>query len=114
MFWEIIDLSEWKTKETILKELNQKGITIDERVLRHNIEIQNKLFYNHESDVFIAHGQKGYKATMNYDEIKSSANDYNKRALDQLTKYSRILKALGENLNFKLSIDNNSLVLTED
>ena len=113
MLWELIDLSDWKTKSQILKELKEGGIIIDERRLRKLVESQNKLFYNHESDTFIAHSYKGYKATKDYDEINNSLKDNHKRALDLLHKEAVTRKALGENMNFKLVIHNNEFMHVE-
>ena len=111
MLYEIIDMSEWRTKTDILQELKRKGSEMDERYFRQVVEKHNKLFYNHESDVFIAHSSQGYKATTDENEIRMSAFDYRKRALDQLTKYARICKAIGENANMKLELDDEHIIV---
>ena len=113
MLWELIDLSDWKTKSQILKELKRGGIVIDERNLRQKIELQNKLYYNHESDFYIVHSAKGYKVTSDREEILESLKDMRKRALNMLHKEAKTKKALGENMNFKLVIHNNEFMHVE-
>ena len=113
MIYDIVDMTYWRTKTDILKELKSKGVEINERSFRKFVENINKLYTNHEINEFIAHSNKGYKVTTNYEEIKSSAFDHRKRGLDQLVKSSNILKALGENCNLKLSIKNGELIYTE-
>ncbi len=113
MLWELIDLSDWKTKKQILSELKHGGIIIDERRLRKLVELQNKLFYNHESDIFIAHSSKGYKATKDYEEINNSLKDNHKRAIDLLHKEAVTRKALGENMNFNLIVHNGEFMYVE-
>lgn len=115
MIFELVDLSKWKTKKEILKELKNKlGQAVDERRFRILVERQNDLYHNHESDVFIAHSSRGYKIATDEDEIRQSARDYKKRALDQLVKYSKTMKALGENTNMKLELKNGELIYTGD
>ena len=104
MLYEMIDMSDWRTKTDILQELKIKGLEMDERYFRQVVEKHNKLFYNHEINVFIAHSSKGYKATTDEDEIRMSAYDYRKRAMD------RICKAIGENVNMKLELDDEHLL----
>ena len=113
MLWELIDLSNWKTKGEILRELKNGGIVIDERNLRQKIEAHNKLYYNHESDNYIVHSSKGYKVTTDKDEILDSLKDMRKRALNMLYKEAKTKKALGENMNFKLTINDNAFIYLE-
>lgn len=113
MIYDIVDMTYWRTKKDILKELKSKGVEMNERGFRKLVENINKLYSNHEIDKFIAHSNKGYKVATNEEEIKLSAMDYRKRGLDQLVKSSKIMKALGENCNLKLSIKNGELIYTE-
>lgn len=101
---DLIDLTDWKTKATILKELSAIGITIDERKIRQLVEDNNQLFCNEEVDYYIVHSSKGYKRTNSKEEITASINDYRKRALNMLGKYSNAKKALRERDNHKLDI----------
>ncbi len=111
---KIIDLhSEWKTKKVIQEELNRLGIKFDEREFRLQIEKHNFLFSNHMDNKYMAHSVRGYILTENVELIKCSLVDYRNRALDQLTKYSKGMKAIGENYNFKMQVENNSLIFVE-
>lgn len=113
MILENVDLSDWKTKKEVIKELSFKGIDVDERKIRLLIEDHNDKFVQHLSDTYIAHSNKGYKKTTDYEEIKSSINDMRKRALDMLCKESKVRKAIGENCNFKLIINEDSFAYVE-
>jgi hypothetical protein len=111
MLWEYVDLTEWTTKEELLNVLNRRGIFIKERTWRLEVERQNELYQNHESETFIAHSNKGYKIATSEEEIRNSARDYRARAMDQLVKCSKILKALGENGNMKIEIENGKFLI---
>lgn len=114
MLYELIDMTTWKTKKEILKELQDKDIILDEREFRRRVKESNKLYYEHEIDILIAHSNKGYKATKDRDEALKTANDLDKRAFNMLHDSARIKKANGENCNMKLEITENSFVVTED
>lgn len=109
MLYEIVDMSEWKTKKVLLKELKSAGIILTERALRNIIIKHNDLYMEHESDIYIAHSNRGYKATRNTDEIKASINDNRKRAINMLVNNARTLKAIGENANLNLIIENGEM-----
>lgn len=111
---DFIDLTEWKTKKQINKELGEFGIRINERTFRKNVESHNELYFAHEKEFYVAHGSKGYKMTKDTEEIRESLRDSLKRGLDQLSKYHKGIKALGENANFNLSIKDNELVFVEE
>lgn len=112
---ELIDLKEWKTKKQINKELQVYGVQINERTFRNQIESHNQQYFAHQKEYFIAHHNgKGYKMTKDTEEIRESLRDSLKRGLDQLSKYHKGIKALGENANFNLSIKDNELVFMED
>ena len=113
---ELIGLNDWKTKGQISKELSlaMPGLTLNERTFRKNVEDHNKLFTEHLKDTFVAHSKKGYKLTTDYKEIKESIEDNKVRAMDQLVKYYKGKKALGENLNCKLHVENGNLVYVEE
>lgn len=112
-FFDNVDLSEWKKKKEILKNFSEKGISIDERTFRNKVKEFNKMFYNHETENFIAHSSNGYKMTTNVEEIKDSIKDNRKRALDMLYEEARIKKAIGENYNMKLEISEKGFIITE-
>lgn len=111
---DLIDLTEWKTKKQINDELKVYSVQIDERKFRRNIEKHNELYFAHVKEFYVAHGSKGYKMTKDTEEIRESLRDSLKRGLDQLSKYHKGIKALGENANFNLSIKDNELVFVEE
>ena len=107
---DLIDLTEWKTKKQINEELGQFGVQINERVFRLQVERHNEMYFAHIKDNYVAHSSKGYKLTKNREEIIKSIEDNRKRGLDQLVKYHKCLKALGENTNFKFEIKNGEMI----
>lgn len=111
---DFIDLTEWKTKKQINKELGEFGIRINERTFRQKVENHNNMYFAHAKPYFVAHSAKGYKITTDNEEIRESLRDSLKRGLDQLSKYHKGIKALGENANFSLSIKDNELVFVEE
>lgn len=111
---ELINLKEWRTKKQINKELRVFGVQLNERTFRKSVENHNELYFAHEKKFYVAHGSKGYKMTKDTEEIRESLRDSLKRGLDQLSKYHKGIKALGENANFNLSIKDNELVFVEE
>lgn len=111
---DLIDLTEWKTKKQINEELRVYSVRLNERTFRKNVESHNELYFAHEKEFYVAHSSKGYKLTQDTEEIRESLRDGLKRGLDQLSKYHKGIKALGENANFNLSIKDNELVFVED
>lgn len=105
MIYDLIDLSDWKKKPQILKELKDAGISMTERSFRKNVETNNKMFEEHITKMFIAHSSNGYIATQDRDTIINSLKDNNKRAMTMLINNNKILKALGENINFNLEME---------
>lgn len=105
MIYDLIDLSSWKSVKDCLNELKLGGIGIDERQLRKLVKANNISFINHEVDTFIAHSQKGYKATKDREEILSSMNDKYKRAFNMLKENQQVMKALSENNNFQFELE---------
>ena len=113
MIFEMIDLSDWKTKKQILKELKSNGVFLNERIFRKTVENYNKLYFEHQVDFYMCHSHKGYKLTNNEDEIRATAKDFRKRGIDQIVKASKTLKALNENANFRLEIIDGELRYSE-
>ena len=114
--YELVNMDNWRIREDVLLELQlKKGLEIDERSLRNEFEINNKLFYEHLVDKFIAHdNKKGYIATTDRNIIKRSIDDDKKRAIKLFTRYSRTLKALGENGNMNFIIKGDDMYFVED
>lgn len=104
MIYDLIDLSSWKSVKDCLNELKLGGIGIDERQLRKLVKANNISFINHEVDTFIAHSQKGYKATRDRNEILASINDKYKRAINMLNENSKVIKAMNENDNERFEL----------
>ncbi len=100
-----LDMSDWKTKRQLMDELTERGIVMDERVFRKFVETNNKKFFNHELDEYIAHSSKGYIKTSDPEIIMKSIEDGKKRALNLLWKYSRVMKALGEEINLRVDFE---------
>ena len=107
MIYDLIDLTDWKKKPQILRELRNNGVPMNERKFRKLVEVNNKGFKEHIQGVkFIAHSNKlGYIATTDEEIIKESVNDNKKRALTQLKIVSDTYRALGENVNFSLEME---------
>ena len=113
MIFEMINLFDWKKKKDILKELKANGVFIHERMWRKTVEKHNNLYFEHKTDYFLAHSNKGYKLTKDEQEIRESAKDFRKRGIDQLMKSSKTLKALNENANFRLEIKDGKMYYSE-
>lgn len=113
MIYDIVDMTTWRTKTDILKELKSKGVEMSERSFRKLVENINKLYMEHETKKFIAHSNRGYKLTTNEDEIDATANDHFSRGIDHLTKAYGIRKAKGENANLNLIIKDGEMYYTE-
>lgn len=103
-------LTRWTKKKDLLKILKDEGVTMDERTFRKMIELHNKRYFEHQTDKFLAHSVKGYKLTNDKTEIINSAKDYRKRAMDLLVKYSKTLKAMGENDNIRFEIKDGEFI----
>ena len=111
---ENIDLSVWKTKQQIMEELLFIGISIDERSLRLVVDYNNVLFNQHLRNTYIAHSNKGYIATKDEQIIKDSIADLFKRSKNMLWKYGQTRKAIHENYNLKLELEESGLFEKED
>ena len=99
---ELINLSDWKKQKEILYELHiEWGINITSREWRTFVEKHNKKFADGESDFYITHSSKGFKATREYAEAKMARNDYVKRALNMLNKAKECDKAFRQKCNYK-------------
>ena len=110
---DLIDLTEWKTKKQIEEELREQGVAISERFFRLQVERHNEMYFAHIKENYVAHSERGYKLTTNKEEIIKSIEDTKKRGLDQIVKYHKCLKALGENSNINLKIEEGELVINE-
>ena len=101
----LVDLTEWKTKKKIIKEIEENGMTVDERAWRKYVENHNKKYWDHEEEQFIVHSSKGYKLTSDKKEIIESIQDSRKRGINLLWKSSKTMKALGEVDNIRMELE---------
>lgn len=99
---DAVELSEWKTRKIILKELKSNGISMSGRRWRSFVENYNKQFINGDGELFIAHSSKGYKLTTELEEIKNSAKEFKKRATNMNEKYLGIMEAVENRMNMKM------------
>lgn len=106
-------LDDWSKKKIILDILVSKGVRMSERAWRKAVELHNKRYFEHQTDKYIAHSSKGYKLTTDKEEIIRSAKDYRKRAMNQLVKASKTLRAMGENDNIRLEIKDGAFIVAE-
>lgn len=105
MIYDLIDLSDWKKKTQILKELKEAGVPMTERGFRKNVETNNKMYEEHITPMFIAHSNNGYIATQDREIIINSLRDNRKRAMTMINGINKTLKAIGENNNFSLEME---------
>ena len=105
MIYDLVDLSDWKKKPQILKELKVSGIYMSERKFRRMVEDNNKLYAEHVTKYFVAHSYKGYIATNDRNIIIDSLLNNQKRAKTMFISASKTLKALGENNNMNLEVE---------
>lgn len=90
-----LNLTHWKKRKDILKELRQEGNGISDRSFRKWVEDFNKTFDGRKQPEYIVHGPKGYKLTKNRDEIRRSVTDNDRRAYTMLRQTRSVRKALG-------------------
>lgn len=105
MIYDFIDLSNWKKKTEILKELKSANFSMSERDFRKKVELNNKLYAEHIVNKFIAHSSKGYIATTDRNIIINSLKDNKKRAMTMIISTNKVLKSLGENINLNLEVE---------
>lgn len=94
------NLKDWITYANLKERIfNEYAITYPRRAWNKYIEVKNQSFCDGETDMYIAHSNKGYKITTNKDEIKSSVNHLHTMALNMLSKESKVKKALNRSIN---------------
>ena len=76
------------------------GQPVDERTLRNMFTLNNQLFIDGKTDMFIVHSntkpEMGYKMTFDKDEILASIHDNYRRAMAQLIFYYKVKKRVAE------------------
>ena len=90
-----LNLTRWKKRKDILRELNVDGDRISDRSFRKWVEDFNKTYDGREQPEYIVHGPKGYKLTTSREEIKRSVSDNDRRAYTMLRQTRSVRKALG-------------------
>ena len=90
----------WHTKDQILAMMKYTGQEVDERTLRNMFTLNNQLFIDGKTDMFIVHSNSGkdmgYKMTFDKDEILASIADNHSRAMAQLSFYFKVKKRVSE------------------
>ena len=101
---------EWRTKDKILYFLNNiMKIDINERALRDYFAEFNERYETGDTEMFVAHSQKGYLLTNDPKIIMDSLEDDNKRAMKLMKRYYRCKKALSEKNQLSLSENESDL-----
>ena len=90
-----LDLTRWKKRKDILRELNGDGAGISDRAFRKWVEDFNKTYDGRQQPEYIVHGPKGYKITKDRAEIKRSIADNDRRAITILRQTRRVRRFLG-------------------
>lgn len=97
VLYEVIDISNWCKKKTILKLLEQSGNKMNERVFRGLVAYNNILFAEGQRELYIAHSNEhGYIATADENIIRASTADLRARAYDMLRKANNTEKQLAK------------------
>ena len=100
-------LQEWRTKKDILAFLMSDDCTfktlLSEREWRAFVKRHNKRKYNGVEKYYLAHGSMGYKLTNDPKEIKASAMDFLKRAIDMLREYWQAMGIIKHEVNVDFS-----------
>lgn len=89
ILYEIIDMSNWCKKGPILKLLEQSGNRMNERVFRGLVSYNNILFAEGQRELYIAHSENGYIATLDEHILRA-------RAYDMLSKANQTEKQLSK------------------
>lgn len=92
-------LKNWITYSNLKERIfNEYAITYPRRSWNKYIEVKNKAFCDGETDMYIAHSNKGYKITKDRNEIEASVNHLHTMALNMLSKESKAKKALNRSV----------------
>ena len=102
--------TKWRTKTECLEWYERQYQTkLDEREFRRRVESFNQKYAGGETEMFVAHSNKGYLLTNDISIIKKSLLDDYKRALKLLTRNSRCTKALSEKNQISLTKNESDL-----
>ena len=94
------NLKDWITYDNLKERIfNEYAITYHRRAWNRYIEVKNQSFCDGETDMYIAHSNKGYKITTNKEEIEASVKHLHTMALNMLSKESKVKKALNRSVH---------------
>lgn len=94
------NLKNWITYSNLKERIfNEYAITYPRRAWNKYIEVKNQSFCDGETEMYIAHSNKGYKITNNKDEIEASIKHLDTMAKNMLMKESNAKKALNRSVN---------------
>ena len=100
--YNVLSLKKWKKKKEILSELKSQGIVINERKFRKYVEKNNQMYGDGVTDYYIAHSNKGYKITFDWEEVELSIKDKRKRALTMLAECSKCERQFKRRNNLRM------------
>lgn len=100
--YNVLSLKKWKKKKEILSELKSQGIVISERKFRKYVEKNNNMYGDGVTDYYIAHSNKGYKITFDWEEVELSIKDKRKRALTMLAECSKCERQFQRRNNLRM------------
>ena len=111
-FYGYLD-KDWRTKKELIEWYKIMYHTkLNERMMRIWFERYNEKYGRGESELFIAHSQKGYLLTSDPEIIRKSLMDDYKRAMKLLVRNSRCTKALSEKNQLSLMPEEASMYET--
>lgn len=94
----------WKKKEQILKFLTfMTQEKVNERAFRQYVADFNENYYSGDTELFIAHSNKGYLLTTDKETILNSLQDDYKRATKMLKRYYQCKKAIADKSQLSLT-----------
>lgn len=98
----------WKKKEQILKFLTfMTQEKVNERTFRQFVADFNENYYSGDTELYIAHSNKGYLLTADKEAILDSLNDDYKRSMKMLKRYYQCKKAIADKSQLTLTpVDN--------
>ena len=98
MITDYFVLNEWTKRKEITPGLMATGdyttVSNAERAWRSAVAQNNAAYIDGKAEYYIIHSNKGYKWAKDRDEIATSLNDLEKRALSMLSTVSKTRKAL--------------------
>ena len=88
--------TDWKKRKEIIPYLQGKGYRVDERWLRTAREQWNKDYCDGYRDTYFAYSNKGYKITVDPEEIRDCIRQDVKRGLKHIVRGHQALRKLSD------------------